>query len=130
MIADVTRVFDNYLISTFSNRPNICNFVLKHERKAGCIENLCKQIKGGEAAIGHRPMTSDRYRLMIRETAKMFAQACLQYAEEQALAKAERERRIREAEKIDRAKEIVQELEDEALDDRPISYPGQTTHAR
>lgn len=130
MIADVTRIFDDYLISTLGANPSVCNFILHHERKQGCIERLCEQIKGGEAALGYRAMATKQYRVMIRGVAKMFAEACLKHAEEQALSKAELERIVREAQKVERAQEIMQELEDEATDERIVSLPGQTTHAR
>lgn len=120
----VTAAFDRSLRRTFETKPEILAFLHRHERKGVCIERLCEQIQAAENAanIGGR-FDVRRFEMFIDTTAMMFANAALTYAEEKAISSAEATRRQIERDKIERAQEIMNEMEKEARDLSVKSFP-------
>lgn len=90
---DVTRRFDGHLRRIFATKPEILKFLLTHERKAKCLDNLCFQISMAE--LGTIKIDARRYDRMILEVAKMFAGAALDARKVELQSAAERARRAR-----------------------------------
>jgi hypothetical protein len=124
MISDIEKIFDLKLDDTFGKKPDVLNYLKNHERKNIVLENLSEQIKGCERANYSINFDVKKYHYTIDEIALFFARNALRYAEEQAVSRIERQRRIDEANKIEDAKEMMQELEDEALTTKIVSRPG------
>lgn len=107
MISEVRRIFDDYVISIFQSKIDIKNFILKHERKEVCLQNLCEQIRIIE--LGRMDLSAHKYKNLIEGVAKMFCDAALKSKEEELITHAEKARRLNEASKLDQAKEMLKE---------------------
>jgi hypothetical protein len=120
MIVEVTMEFDSYLIHTFKNE-SVRNFLIRHERKNVCIQNLCYQIERCERQTYSIKFDANKYRMVIKEVAKMFAHAALESAMQRELSQAEKNRRIDESCRIQQIEE--QFSEDQKLSKLTVSYP-------
>ena len=105
MYQDVEARFDKEINRIFHEKYQIAQFLLKHERKKVCLEKLCEEIRMYE--IGKANPSLHQYEGMIRDVAKMFAQAALTSKEHEILSTAERMRRVMDYEN---KKEIAQEM--------------------
>lgn len=124
MIIQITAEFDSWLQSKFQGKPDIQRFLLNHERKHLCIQEVLQEIRKAELSnIGGR-FEVTRYKLLIHTCAQMFANVAINHKHQQLLSSAERQRRIDEDGKYDRAAEILAEAEKEALSDKIVSLPG------
>jgi hypothetical protein len=125
MREQVAAVFDGYINRKLGAMPDVCRFLLNHERKGTCIDRTVEQIRKAEGAcnIGGR-FDTERFRLLIETAAAMFCNLALTHAGEAALSHAERVRRIADADKMKRAEEAVADLEREATTSRLTSLPG------
>lgn len=124
MIFEVQQVFDGYLREKFAAKPDILRFLLQHERKPLCMENLCTQIRIAELSNIGKRFNQRRYHFVICEIAKLFASAALEQVEQKLLSHAEVQRRIDEANIYETAQQCISELEKEARDTRLVSRPG------
>jgi hypothetical protein len=127
MEIQVAQYFDSWIIATFK-AENIRNYLLRHERKANCIARICEQIRIAELSNIRQRFDVWRYRQVVEACAKMFADAALRFAEEQAISNAERARRIDEASAMDNIKAEFDEMEKEVLSGKLISRPGATAN--
>lgn len=109
MIADVQKIFDAYLTTKLSPKPEILKFVLHHERKNLCLENLCGEIKVCEWKLGSQRFDLAKYKLTIEEVAKLFAATCLKAKGEELLTRNERIRRIDEASQYEELSKEIKE---------------------
>jgi hypothetical protein len=109
MIADVKKIFDQELTAAFGTNQNVLNFLIKHERKEICLNNLCANLISIEKRV--IVFNAEKYRYVIKNVAMMFADRALKVAEESALSKAERTRREDQSRQIEIAKETIQEFE-------------------
>lgn len=89
----VTDEFNKEVTRLFSNNPSILKFVLEHERKDLCINNIVKEIKLAEEVIN---ISKEHLKMLTKDFAVMFAKAALKLKEEQILSDAERARQIKE----------------------------------
>lgn len=118
---DVTRIFNYWIIATFKN-DRMQSFLLNHERKMKCIQELCAQIRICELSNIRRQFNVRDYHETIEGVASMFADACLKHAHEQSLSVAEKLRRMAEAShEADLTAEFA-EMEKEALSNKVVSY--------
>jgi hypothetical protein len=95
----VARHFNAFIEKTFKPKESVKNFLLKHERKELCINNLVTALKTLELTKPQL-LGKDEVKQISEDFARMFCKAALDYAEEKALSEAERQRRISEAERI------------------------------
>lgn len=110
MIKQVELVFNSYITQFFQGKTEIIRFLLTHPRRELVINRCCEQITLAESSnIKHRFDTS-KYSTLIFECAKLFCNAALGHAEQQALSRLERQRRIDEA---NRMEAIAEEFEAE-----------------
>ena len=92
--------FDKEITSMFKEKTEIRNFLLNHERKDLCINNLVTEVRKSEINSAFK-MNKEHVITIAKEYAKTFSSAALKYAEEQAVSSLERERRIRKAEEAE-----------------------------
>lgn len=109
MILEVTKVFNEALVERFSKKPEVLNFLLRHERKTRCLENLCEQIRLTEFKATVK-LDARRYRLMIRTVADLFAKAALEAKHQELLSEAEKKRIAKEADAIKEAETVLHEV--------------------
>lgn len=109
--SEVTKIFDAYLRETFAPAGrDVVNYLIRHERKSICLDNLCEQIEDCERKTYSITFDAKTYRSSIRDIAKMFASAALQVAQEQQLTAAERQLKIREASKEADTEGMINEM--------------------
>lgn len=114
MLLDVTQLFDQYLTKNFGHKPEVLQFLLHHERRQICLQNLCGQIQIAEKRSKLRlNFDAIKYKLMIDEVAKMFAHAAVRVRVAELVSTAEKYRRQSEASKYDEIKSVVKGLDDE-----------------
>lgn len=108
----VERRFNRWLMWKFGQKVDVTKFLLNHERKQKCIDNVCDQITEYEIRYPHKANTQSIAKL-IDAAAGMFARAALNNAEQRArsvLANQLEADRIRQ--KADREKEIMENVID------------------
>lgn len=79
MRRDIEALFDVHTRDILKTQPNVSAFVLKHEAKHKCIENLCYEIRKCE--LGVKDFNVNDYSDVIRTVAVMFAQNALNIKE-------------------------------------------------
>lgn len=124
MLAEVTIEFDKELKSLFKAKPAVLSHLLNHERRPIVLESLCDQIKLCERQDFSIKFDAVKYQYVIKEIAKYWATNALRYAEEQAVSRIERQRRIDEGNKLNEAQGLMDEMEAEALSPKVSSYAG------
>jgi hypothetical protein len=96
MRADVLKIFDQFITDTFKAKPEVSRYLMNHERKNLCVDNLCEQIQIIERRRLKIVFDAAYYKRTIQDIARMFCNACLKHAEEKSLSSNERLRRIDE----------------------------------
>lgn len=120
MISDVKTKFDKYLVDTFKSKPQIAKFLLKHERKNVCLNNLCEQIVRAEK--GNIIFNSDKYSKVITDVAHMFATQAIKHVEEQRLSESEIKKRYQNQDSLKEAEQSIKELSEDAKNDKIKFY--------
>lgn len=119
MISDLTVRFDNALKAKFKDKTDIQNYLLKHERKNLCIQNLCEQIIRAEKYSIN--ISLNTYDGIIKDIAMMFAKACLQKAEESHYSQAKINQIKAQQDHLKQAEEMLHDLEKETLNDKGLT---------
>lgn len=115
MLEDVTKRFDDAIKAKFKDRLEIQNYLLKHERKALCLNRLCEQIVRAENySINIKVET---YASIIKDIAMMFASAVLKKAEEDHYSSIKRQQIMAEQDHLKNAEAMLVDLEKEAIND-------------
>lgn len=80
----ITTSFDDEIRRIFATKSEMGNFLLRHERKKLCIENLMKEIRMMELG---KAVTLDRDKIeyLGKEFAKTFAKICLLHEERKCM---------------------------------------------
>ena len=73
----VTELFDAYIRTKLHTKPDVLKFILNHERKETCIDNLQKEIRVAEWKVGFK-MNYAKVKLMVNTVANMFANNALE----------------------------------------------------
>jgi len=92
----IATTFDNEVKSLFSDNETLRRFVLDHERKNLCIDNISKEIRIAELGSVVDIKTS-HVEFVAKEYAKTFSKMALKQAEEKSVSQMERSRRVKEA---------------------------------
>lgn len=109
MISDVEKIFDEHLKAKLGQKPEVLQFLLRHERKKLCLENLCGEIRVCEFKLGNSFFNAELYRKTIQDVARLFAETALEFAEQGHLTHLEKARRIEEASQYEAlSKEITE----------------------
>lgn len=127
MIREVTSEFNKWIHISFQHKREIVEFLWNHERKEKCINELCNQIKICEKKGKRIKFDVFEYKMVIKETAKLFARMALKKAEEDEVSKIERQLRIDKAGEMDDIEAMFDEDQKEALSNKTISYPTTET---
>ena len=131
MISDVTRIFDAFIHEKFSGEnPEAFRYLINHSHKPRCIERVCDELQMIERRTWSIAWDADRYRGVIREMAKLFCLQALEYAEQQAMTYAEKQRRISEQGRIDDIQAEFDAFEDEALNQKETSFLNEATRKK
>lgn len=121
---EVSQIFDSWISSKFGAKPDIARYLLRHERRPMVIQRVCEQIRIAELSNIRKRFDTSRYRMVIEACAGMFCNAAINYAEQQAMSRAEMIRRMDEASRFENLTAEFQELENETLSTKLVSRPG------
>lgn len=110
MIEAVEHVFDNRLREVFKTKPDVLKFLLNHERKKVCLENLCEQILLVDAKKNGL-LKAPQYRQLIDSIADVFASVALNAKQNELMSAAEKRRLEAEASREKTLDEEIKELE-------------------
>lgn len=100
MDLDIRLKFNLELANIFEEKPQVLNFLLNHERRELCLNNLTKEIKDNPW------LSKKQYQDIIKAGAHVFAKAALESREKelmtaaalkQAETNADMEKRVQEA---------------------------------
>lgn len=105
---DVEKLFNTFIESTFREKPEVKNFLHKHERKQIVIDNTCEQIRQAELKFATK-MDSKRVTSIVNECAKMFCKAALAHIEEKQISEIKRKQMEQEAHKKQEIERIYTE---------------------
>lgn len=119
MIEDISRRFDNAIREKFKDKPEVLNFLLKHERKHLCIQSLVEQIVRAERySISIKVET---YASIIRDVALMFAKAAIEHIEQQHYSASKVAEIQRKADHMKQAEEMLKDLEKDSVNDKSLT---------
>jgi len=92
----IETAFNKEVETLFAKNESMKRFILGHERKSLCIDNIDKEIRIAELGSVFTVKTS-HVEFVAKEYAKTFSKAALNLEEEKAVSQMERLRRIKEA---------------------------------
>jgi hypothetical protein len=97
----ITETFDNHLKKEFKEHPNILKFLLNHERKQLCINNLMKEFKIAEWSIQRYDLlTLSSLKMFTVDFANMFAKAAIKLKEEQLMSESSKQYKMHQDQEI------------------------------
>ena len=121
---EVTKLFDSWIAAKFAGQEAVRSFLLRHERKRLCVDCLCEQIRIAELSRIGKVFNAFRYKYLINQCAQMFCTFALKHAEDDALSRAEKQRRQDEANHFQQLEAEMAEMTDEALSTKIVSRPS------
>lgn len=101
----IADIFDDKLKDTFKDKPNILKFLLEHERKNLCLDNLMKEIKIAEEIVN---ISKSHLKMLVNDFAIIFAKSAIQHKEQQLLSDAEKARQVKQHEEQEEYKEMLE----------------------
>ena len=116
----IEKEFDWYIQTNFK-KESIRSYLMQCDRRERCINAIFDEIKKIELAPVF--FGQELFKRVIHDVCAMYSKAALKYAEEKAVSRLERQRRIDEANNIEEAKGLLQEMEDEATSTAVKSFP-------
>lgn len=119
----VARIFDQTINERFKAKPNVRDFLIRHERKEVVLNNICQQIRMCELSSIRTKFDAEKLLWVVTEMAVFFAKTALDHKQEQMLSKAEVNRRVSDADKFKQLQEQFDKDQEEALSAKIISYP-------
>ena len=118
---DVETIFDKAIETKFMYKSDIIKFLKTHERKQVVVENIKQQIREIEWT-NPKLLDGKKRSRFIEDMAIMFANAALEHKRQEFLTQGERNRMIREGDRIERAQDMMDQLEKEAKSTDIKSY--------
>lgn len=91
----LTASFDKEVKRIFKDRTEMQNFILNHERKNLCIENMLEAIRGTEKVMAK--LSKDDIIYVGKSYAQTFCKAAVDYAERQAMTQLQKDVELRKA---------------------------------
>lgn len=119
---NVEKIFDEFLVETLSQKPDVLRYIKGHERKKLVIENLCEEIIRAEQYNFN--FNAEKYRYVIRSMAKTFGTVCLEHHRQSNLSQLEKIRIRNESEKLKTAQETLETIERESPEAQIKSFGG------
>lgn len=118
LIHDITAIFDQEVRRLFKDQPKVKEFILNHERKNLCIENLDVEIRKMQLVPTFTLLKND-FEFIVKSYAYTFAHAALKEVEERKMHYLEKQKKIDEAREFEEIKTMF-ESEDHSysLDDK------------
>ena len=98
--------------------------IARDPRKERCIIGIYEQVRACERSNIKQRFDTERFQMIIRESAKLYAKLWLKNQEERLMSEAEKIRQIFNADNIKRAEEAMIDLQDEATTKKLTSRPG------
>jgi hypothetical protein len=119
MLKDLALRFDKAIKDKFSHKPEVMNYLLKHERKLICIENLADQIIRAEKySIAIKLSTYDT---IIKDVSMMFCKAAIEHIEQQHYSAAKVAQIQRAADHLKEAESMLKDLEKDSLNEKGLT---------
>lgn len=96
----IERAFDERVCAMFQEKPEIKKFILNHERKKLCIENLRNAVRDMEFSKG-TTLKNSHITLLGKEYAVTFSRLSLQYLEQDKMHYLDKQRKQEEQKIVD-----------------------------
>ncbi len=112
MRSEIKKIFDARIAEKFRTLPEVRKFLLTHERKEICIDNLCEQIQICERKLYSILFQAEDYKDTIHTVADMFCERALKKAEEDSISANERIRRMNE---VDEPTQLIRDMVQQGL---------------
>lgn len=93
MRSEIAVIFNAKIADTFKDKREVLNFLMNHERKNLCLDNLCAQIAECERRALRIGFDAKTYEWTINDVAVMFCKQALRKAAEDSMTQAERVRK-------------------------------------
>ncbi len=113
MIHEVRRHFDDFVSKTFEQHLPIKEFLLKHERRQVCFENICKEVIEVERR-GKVKLDPLRFGLLVQAVAKTFCKIAIDAKKVEMESQNEKVKQLMEASKRKIAEDLLKDAEKEA----------------
>ena len=104
----ITEAFENQIKDMFKDKESIKTFILNHERKNLCIDNMVTEVKKTELGSAFN-LERRHLELMGKEYAKTFSKAALDHAEQSTISQVEKQRRINKAQEREEVARMFQD---------------------
>lgn len=111
---EISRIFEKKVRALFVGKNEVINFILKHQRRHICENNLRLEVFNGELKFGIR-MDSVRVKKIIEAGAEIFSRAALNHHEFQMMTDSEKQRIASKNKKMDDLQDWYQQENKEAL---------------
>jgi len=120
---EIQTVFDQELKDTLFTKPEVLKFIIDHERKGLCLDNLHTQIRLAEFTTFPRKETIFQ---LIKDFARTFAKVALDQKEQDLLSAAEKKRLESKAHYLkDAETTFLKDMEkEEAMEGHTFFMPG------
>lgn len=101
MRREIEQIVNEGITEAFKKAPELKNFLLKHERKALFVNNMCQQIKIIERSKFRIKFEKRMYLKTILQMTQTWAKQALDAERDRRLTENEKQRRIKESEELD-----------------------------
>lgn len=119
----VNIFFEAEIKRVFGERQTIIDFILKHERKDRCIDNICHQVMLSEKSARRHLMELKNFETFVRDIARIFASTCIEHKHEELLSSLARQGKINEINRISELEQKWDSYQQEAVDGALKIYP-------
>ncbi len=122
----VNIFFEAEIKKVFGERQTLIDFILKHERKERCIDNICAQVILSERSVKRHLMDLKNFEIFVRDIARIFASTCIEHKHEELLSNLARQGKINEINRIAELEKKWDSYKEEAVDTSIKIYPTVT----
>lgn len=119
MIQEIKVRFDSALREKFSQKADVLNFLLKHERKNLCITNIAEQILRAENY--NINISIKTYDKIIKDIALMFARAVIEHVEQQHMSAIKKAQIRAKEDAIKNAELMLKDLEKDSVNEKGLT---------
>lgn len=109
LIEYVTDQFEGQIKHDYKGFPERKKYILNHERKKVCINNLCNEITKWENQIDG-DLRKEQIRTLAREYGKTFSKLVLRHRKESRMSSTEKSERIRKANQMNELRAEIDEM--------------------
>lgn len=119
MIQEITVRFDKAIRDKFAHKADIQNYILKHERKHICIQNLAEQILRAEKY--NIALSVSTYDTVIKDVALLFAKTVIEHVEQQHMSSIQKAQLTARQDALKEAEQMLKDLEKDSMNEKGLT---------